>query len=150
MLRIFPFAVSRGKVGRVIRDLEAPARLVDHLDDADVVLTVKAQDRRQPKRLRDAAMRGVRLVVVKSNTVNQVESFLRAELGLPEVLERHEAALQEVEEAIDGVLDEGRPVELAAQASAARRLQHEIVARAGLVSKSKGREPYRRVVVFPS
>jgi predicted RNA-binding protein Jag len=41
-------------------------------------------------------------------------------------------------------------VELSPQDSFVRRLQHEVAERAGLVSESKGREPFRRVVIYPS
>jgi stage III sporulation protein SpoIIIAA len=148
--RVYPFAVSRGKLERAIRDLGVPARLVNHLNEADLVLTVKAQERRQPQRIRDAQDRGVRLEVVRSNTVKQMESFLRKEFGLADFPEGSEVALQEVEDAVDSVLEVGRPVELSPQESYVRRLQHELVERAGLVSESKGREPFRRVVIYPS
>ena len=148
--RVFPFAVSRGKLERAIRDLGVPARLVNHLNEADVVLTVKAQERRQPQRIRDAQERGVRLEVVRSNTVKQMEAFLRKEFGIADIPEGQEVALQEVEDAVDAVLEVGHPVELSPQESYVRRLQHELVDRAGLVSESKGREPFRRVVVYPS
>jgi hypothetical protein len=147
--RVYPFAVSRGKLERAIRDLSVPARLVNHLHEADVVLTVKAQERRQPQRIRDAQERGVRLEVVRSNTVKQMEAFLRKEFGIAELPEGQEVALQEVEDAVDAVLEVGRPVELSPQESNIRRLQHELVERAGLVSESKGREPFRRVVIYP-
>ena len=88
-LRIFPFAVSRSKLERAIRDLHVPARIVHHLPETDVVVTVKAQERRQPKRLRDAQLRGVRLAVVKSNTVQQLEGFLRQEFGVEDFPEEH-------------------------------------------------------------
>jgi hypothetical protein len=148
--RIFPFAVSRGKLERAIRDLGVPARLVAQLNEADLVLTVKAQERRQPQRIRDAQERGVRLEVVRSNTVKQMEAFLRKEFGIADFPEGQEVALQEVEDAVDAVLEGGHPVELSPQESYVRRLQHELVERAGLMSESKGREPYRRVVIYPS
>jgi hypothetical protein len=148
--RIFPFAVSRGKLERAIRDLGVPARLVSHLNESDVVLTVKAQERRQPQRIRDAQERGVRLEVVRSNTVKQMESYLRKEFGIADIPEGQEVALQEVEDAVDAVLEAGHPVELSPQESYVRRLQHEFIERAGLVSESKGREPFRRVVIYPS
>jgi stage III sporulation protein SpoIIIAA len=150
LLRIFPFAVSRAKLDRAVRDLQVPARLVGHLNEADVVLTVKAQERRQPQRIRDAQARGVRLEVVKNNTIKQMEAYLRREFGIGDFPEEHEVALREVEDAIDEVLQQGHPVELSPQESYVRRLQHEVVERAGLVSESKGREPFRRVIIYPS
>ena len=149
ILHIFPYAVSRGKLERAIRDLKVPARVVTVLKEADLVLTVKAQERRQPHRLRDAQLKGVRLGVVKSNTPKQIEGFLRREFGVEDFSEEHEFALRQAENAIDRVLDQGHPVELGPQDAYVRRLQHELVETSGLVSESKGREPYRRVVIYP-
>jgi predicted RNA-binding protein Jag len=57
--------------------------------------------------------------------------------------------MREVEEAIGLVRSEARPVELSPQSASVRRLQHLAVERANLVSVSSGREPYRRVRVYP-
>jgi len=149
-LRILPFAVSRGKLQRAIRQLRVPARMVDLLREADLILTVKAQERRQPRRLLEAQARGVRTAVIKSNTFKQMESFLRTEFDLPDFAEEHEVALQEAEEAIDAVLGSGRPTELSPQDAYVRRLQHELVHDAGLTSESQGQEPYRHLVLFPA
>ena len=150
-LRIFPYALSRNKLMRAIRDLKAPARIVELLSEADLILTLKSQERRQPKRLREAELHGTRLMVIKSNTVKQMEIFLQQEFDLSDVAtEEHETALREVEEAVDEALEEGHPVELAPRDRYLRRLQHEIIQGYGLGSQSKGEEPFRRVVVYPS
>jgi len=149
-VRIFPYAVSRNKIDRAIRELGVQAKIVDQLQDADVVLTLKAQERRQPQRLRTAEMQGMRLAVIKSNTVKQIEYFLRDEFDLEDLGELQRLALQEAESAIDEVLDTGQPVELSPQESRYRRLQHELAERAGLTTISRGHEPNRWVVVHPS
>jgi stage III sporulation protein SpoIIIAA len=78
ILRVFPYAVSRNRLERAIRKFNVPAYVVHDLRQADVILTTKSQERRQPRRLRDAQARGVGLAVIKSNTVTQMESFLHA------------------------------------------------------------------------
>jgi stage III sporulation protein SpoIIIAA len=153
VVRIHPYAVSKAKLERAIRKFRAPALLVEDLDGADLVLTLKAQERRQPRRLRDAQARGIPVAVVKSNTIVQIENTLRAALGLGEPGEAaaaDEAALKEVEAGIDEVLDLGEPVELPPRNTYLRRLQHQIVERYGLASESKGEGHYRRVVIYPS
>jgi len=149
VVRIFPYAVSRGKLERAIRDLGVSAYLVDDYRQADLVLTLKAQERRQPKRLREAEARGLPLEVVRANTIKQMEKFLRGLFGIGELPEGYEVALEQAEKAIDQVLDRGHPVELSPQDRQIRRLQHELVDDAGLTSESKGNEPYRRVVIYP-
>ncbi|HEX4954827.1 MAG TPA: R3H domain-containing nucleic acid-binding protein [Thermoanaerobaculia bacterium] len=149
-LRIFPYGITRGKLERGVRQLGVPVQLVETPREADVVLTLKSQQRKPAKRLREAEREGLRMAVVKSNTVAQLEGFLRAEFGLPELPEDYEEALRQTEEAIDEVLEEGRPVELAPQERTVRRLQHELATSAGLTTESRGREPNRRVVIFPA
>jgi hypothetical protein len=148
-VRIFPYAVSKSKLERAIRKLRVPAYLIEDLDEADMVVTLKAQERRQPRRLRDAQARGVPVYVVKSNTIVQAENFLRAVFDVGDVAAGDEAALQEAEAGIDEVLDHGHPVELPPRNNYLRRLQHQVVERYGLTSESKGEEPYRRVVIYP-
>ncbi|HTQ79083.1 MAG TPA: R3H domain-containing nucleic acid-binding protein [Thermoanaerobaculia bacterium] len=148
-VRIFPYAVSRSKLDRAIRKFRVPAYIVEDPDEADLVLTLKSQERRQPRKLRDVVARGVPLHVVKSNTVTQMENFLRNTFAVDDYLAGDEAALREVEDGIEEVLEQGHPVELSPQNNYLRRLQHQIVENQGLTSESKGEEPYRRVVIYP-
>ncbi len=148
-VRIFPYAVSKAKLERALRKFRVSAYIVDDLEDADMVVTLKAQERRQPRRLRDAHARGIPFYVVRSNTITQMENFLRSVFGVDEALAGDEEALREVEDGIDEALDQGHPVELSPQNNHLRRLQHQIIERYGLSSESKGEEPYRRVVIYP-
>jgi stage III sporulation protein SpoIIIAA len=149
VLRIYPYAVSRNRLERAIRELGVPAFVAESLAEADLVLTLKSQEKRQPRRLRDAAGRGVPVHVLRSNTVSQIQEFLREVFEVEEAAAEHEAALTEVERAIATVFASAKPVELAPQNAYIRRLQHQLVQRYGLASESKGEEPFRRVVVFP-
>jgi stage III sporulation protein SpoIIIAA len=149
-LRILPYAVSSPRLGRAIRDLRVPAVVVDRLQDADLVVTLKSQERRLPRALRLAQEEGKPLHVLRNGTTGQIESLLRSLFGVDDVLDEQQHALREAETAIGEVLGGGGAVELAPQASFVRRLQHELVERAGLASTSRGDEPFRRVVVHPS
>jgi hypothetical protein len=141
--------VSKNRLERAIRELHVPAYIVDAPSEADLVLTLKSQERRQPRRLRDASMRGMPVHILRSNTVTQIEQFLREIFDVEEAEGEHEAALTEVERAIAQVLESARAVELEPQNSYIRRLQHQLVQRYGLASESKGDEPFRRVVIYP-
>lgn len=149
LLRIFPFALSRARVERAIREMGVAARLVERADEADLVLTLKSHARRQPGRLRQALQRNARMEFVRSNTLRQIEDFLRREFGRDEFLEVRGAALREVEEAIASVISNGKPVVLAPRDRPLRRLQHERAQRSGLATESRGEEPERRVVIYP-
>ncbi len=148
-VRIFPYAVSREKLERALRKFRVSAYIVDDLDSADMVVTLKAQERRQPRRLRDAHARGIPFYVVRSNTITQMENFLSGVFGVDDPTAGDEEALREVEEGIDEATEQGHPVELAPRDNHLRRLQHQIIERYGLTSASKGEEPYRRVVIYP-
>ena len=149
IVRIFPYAVSQNRLERAIRELRVPAYIVGSLGEADIVLTLKSQEKRQPRRLRDAAMRGVPVHILRSNTVAQVQQFLRGVFNVPDEQAEHESALTEVEEAIAQVSESTQSVELSPQNSYIRRLQHQLAQRYGLPSESQGEEPHRRVVVHP-
>jgi hypothetical protein len=149
--RIFPFEVSRSRLLRAIHKFKAPARVVDSIDDADMLVVLKSPKRGQPKRLREAQLRGLPIHIVKNNTVTQIENFLRSLYGFggrgdPD---GDKAALQETEAAIAEVFKHGHPVELSPQGNYVRRLQHQIAEHYGLPTESKGVEPYRRVVIYP-
>ena len=149
IVRIYPYAVSRNRLERAIRELRVPADIANTLYDADLLLTLKSQEKRQPKRLREAGTRGLRTHVIKSNTLTQIEAVLREIFGVENRLGPEEIAMREAEEGISEVMSSAQPVELSPQNSYVRRVQHQLVQRYGLSSESKGTDPYRRVVIYP-
>ncbi len=149
IIRIYPYAVSRNRLERAIRELQVPADIANTLSEADLLLTLKSQEKRQPKRLREAGSRGLRMHVIKSNTVSQIEAVLRGIFGVHERNHPDEVALREAEDAISEVMASAQPVELSPQNSYVRRLQHQFIQRYGLSSESKGTDPFRRVVIYP-
>ncbi|HXF04390.1 MAG TPA: R3H domain-containing nucleic acid-binding protein [Blastocatellia bacterium] len=158
-LKIFPFAVSRDKLRRAIEELGVPAQVTTNVTEADIIVTLKSHAKSEGRRLREAARWNIPIAVLKSNTTTQMKNFLIEEfrLGAPTEVERadqslistEQSALNEAEEAIEAVLSHRRPVELSPQNAYIRRLQHELVQRYGLISESKGQEPFRRVVIYP-
>ena len=154
IVRIYPTGVSRTRLEKAIRELGVPARVGDQPIKADVILSLKAQKKRQPKKLQQALHEGVEFYIIKSNTLIQIKSFLRdyfREVRQPEddFAPDFGFAIQEAEDAVIRVQRTGAPSELSAQSPYVRRLQHELVHGHGLYSESKGKEHLRRVVVFP-
>jgi hypothetical protein len=121
--------------------------LVRDADEADVVLTLRNYYKQKAPALREAEERALPIFVLKSNSLVQVESALTSVFALE--VDPREAALREVEEAIGLVRDQAEPIELSPQNAYIRRLQHQMAERANLVSHSRGREPNRRVRVYP-
>lgn len=165
-LRVYPFGVSRNRLEQVLRGLAVPAIITRDLRDGDMVMTLKNYYRRRPPQLVEAEELGKPVYVLRSNTATQMEIVLASLFGEPASERLIEApalpaedddvspddltmALEEAETAVSSVIDSARPVELSPQAAYVRRLQHQIAERYNLNSRSRGKEPYRRVEILP-
>ena len=146
-LRVLPHGISRRHLEQAIKELQLPVIIARDPDEADVVMTLKSQYRQKTSGLREAEDRGLPIYVLKSNTIIQMEASLTSIFSLE--VDPREAALHEAEEAIGLVIRGAEPVELTPQNAYIRRLQHQMAERANLVSRSRGREPYRRVRLYP-
>jgi stage III sporulation protein SpoIIIAA len=146
-LRVFPHGISRRRLEQAIRDLQLPVVIARDADEADVAMTLRSEYRQKPAAVRDAEERGIPIYVLKANTIAQMQASLTSVFALE--VDPREAALHETEQAIGMVIKRQEPVELAPQNAWIRRLQHQMAERANLVSRSRGREPYRRVRLYP-
>jgi len=146
-IRVLPHGISRKRLEQAIRELQLPAIIAHDVDDAQVVMTLKSEYRQKTPVLREAEERALPIYVLKSNTQLQIQASLTSIFALES--DPREAALRETEDAIDLVLQRSEPVELSPQNAFIRRLQHQMAERANLVSRSRGREPYRRVRLYP-
>lgn len=148
-VRVFPYGVSRNRLEKAIRELRLPMYITKDLGDADAIIALKSYTRKDSARLQEALSQNKPTFVVRSNTYAQVAAVLREMFNLPQdhVLDDEDSALQEAEEAAERVLELGEPIELRAQSSYIRRLQHEAIQRWELTSESIGAEPNRRIRV---
>jgi stage III sporulation protein SpoIIIAA len=169
-LRIYPFGVSRNRLENAIRLLRAPAMVVRDPREADIVLTLKNYFRQKAQPIRDAEARGIPVYVLRSNTGVQMEQILaslfpvraRVEGDLTADWSDHPsgesnrrngsddpllAAISEAEDAITSVMEGGPPVQLTPQVSRIRQVQHQLAERYALATRSRGREPNRRVEI---
>jgi stage III sporulation protein SpoIIIAA len=146
-LRILPQGISRKRLEQAVRDLQLPVQIARDVDEADVVMTLRNEYKQKTPMLREAEERALPIYVLKSNTIPQMQSSLTSIFSLE--IDPREAALRETEEAIGLVLNRSEPVELSPQNAYIRRLQHQMAERANLVSRSRGREPFRRVRLYP-
>jgi stage III sporulation protein SpoIIIAA len=149
-VRIYPYALSRDHVERVIRDLQLDARTVARAEQATLV--VARRSRADDPHLRRVLERtGAPLHVVKKNTTAQIRRLLEKVFSVLKGLEDEEVdtALQEAENAAHRVLTEGEPVALPPHSGPVRQLQHEVAVRYDLVAESVGSEPLRHLVIHP-
>ncbi|MBI5443386.1 MAG: AAA family ATPase [Deltaproteobacteria bacterium] len=148
--RIYPYALSRDSLERVIRELDIEARAVGRPEQADMILALKS-------RTRDARLErlveetGAKLYWIKRNGTAPMRRVLQSAFHIVRGLEEEEAAeaVEEAEAAAARVLEEGVPVELTPRSAPLRKLQHLVASRHQLPAESIGREPGRRLVIHP-
>jgi stage III sporulation protein SpoIIIAA len=148
--KVFPYGVNRNRLDRAILESRAPAVIARDINEADVVIALKASFRRSPEKMREGAKRNLPTYIVKSNTYAQIASSLR-DIFQTGPLEKGytDDAMKETEDAVRQALSSNEPVELAPQNSYVRRLQHQLVEQYDLLSESIGVEPRRRVRIIP-
>jgi hypothetical protein len=168
-LRVYPFGVSRDRLAESARQLRVPIIVTNNQGDADAIITLKNYYRRQPERLQQAEEEQKLIIILKNNTIAQMQHALARIFDIPidvsvnENLEEAEGihasdsddpttkALLETEDAIHQVLNkELMTAELAPANAYIRRLQHQMATRYNLNSRSRGKEPNRRVKIFRS
>ena len=152
-VRIFPYGVSRSRLDRAIAENRVPAYVARDISDADAVLALKATQKRDPGKMREAGQRKLPVYVVRSNTYAQIANSVREIFGMSAIPETEEEAMEnaltEAQDGVDKVKATIQMVELAPANSYTRRMQHQIAERHSLVSESVGVEPQRRVRILP-
>ena len=148
---VLPYGVNRGRIDQIIKSLNAPLALVGDMKVADLVVTTKNYHRRGTQALKTAEKMGKPVFVLRRNTVNQIEQFVRAIVRESEGrsvsdADRSLAVLEAEKAALRAGKGESN-IELRPQNSHIRRLQHQVATEYGLGSSSVGREPKRRVVI---
>jgi stage III sporulation protein SpoIIIAA len=149
LLRLYPYAISRERLERAIAVLGAPATVTNDLSEADVLLTLKSHSKRQSQKLREARGHEVEVHALRSNTLTQMENYLRETFGSASRAVNEDLAMQEAEDAVIEAVERRRPVELSPQPRHIRRMQHIYIERSGLQSESKGQDPMRRIIIYP-
>lgn len=162
-LRVYPYAVSKGQLERVIRTLQLPVLIAKSVDEADAILALRSYARAGAKIFSLAESKQIPIYIVRSNNVPQVQRALREALHLEsegagvagepswesDISDETEVALEETRQAITAVMDYMEPRELAPRRAYIRRLQHQLVEQFNLSSRSIGDEPARRLRILP-
>jgi stage III sporulation protein SpoIIIAA len=148
---IYPYGVARNRLLQAAKELNVPARIVRNLKDADALLTLRRYYRERQQPVQEAEQRGLPIFVLRSNTSQQMEQFLVDLFNLTDVAAHtptETAVVDQTQAAINAVLNGERWVDLRPASATIRRLQHEMVRQADLVSHSYGKEPNRHVRIF--
>lgn len=170
-MRVYPFGVSRDRLSDAARQLRVPIIVTNNEAEADAIITLKNYYRRQPDRLLQAEQERKLIIILKNNTVSQMQHALAHIFDIPaidntvedeeienegpaqdlvgEMDDPTKRAMLEAEDAIHQVLNKGlTTAELAPANAYVRRLQHQLATRYNLLSRSRGKEPNRRVKIF--
>ena len=140
-----------------------PVQLVEDLSDADVVLSIRQGLGREPSLRRQARELKVPILVIKADTLPQVERALERLLSRRQGPDQEEpdpvsgdgqddelAGLEECRLAVEQVvMPQGRPVELLPRSERVRRMQADLVQRYRLRSDVFGQAGHCRLRVFP-
>jgi stage III sporulation protein SpoIIIAA len=170
-LRVYPFGVNRDRLTEAARYLQVPIAVSNNQGDADAVITLKNYYKRQPERLQQAEQDRKLIIILKNNTIAQMQHALARLFDVPvsentlteqpqedsdengdyDFDDPTKQAMLETEDAIHQVLNKGlSTAELAPANAYIRRLQHQMATRYNLISRSRGKEPNRYVKIFRS
>jgi len=160
-LQLYCAGVSEQLVEQAVRSRRLPVQQVPLVEEADAVLSIRQQLGRDPEVRRRAQASGVPILVIKADTLPQIQR------GLERLLQRQggtgptpaaptaaqddaHGALEECRLAVEQVvLPQGRPVELLPRQEAIRQMQAELAARYRLRSAVFGSGPQQRLRIFP-
>jgi len=148
-LHVYPYGIARNRLDQAASRLHLPVVIVDDLEKAAVLITLKPYYRRRPRIIADAEEGGIPTYVLRSNTIKQMQSCLADIFGLEvEEMDPFAVAMRETQEAIQKVLAGANSTSLSPQNAYIRRRQHQMARQANLISHSRGKEPKRRVRIY--
>jgi stage III sporulation protein SpoIIIAA len=148
-LAVYPYGIGQHRLQQVAKGLKVPLQVVEDLAEAEAVFTLKNYYRKQPHNISEAERKGIPIYVLRSNTVTQMESCLADIFGIPQGMDPLATAAEETQRAIERILSGARSAELSPQNAYVRRYEHEMARQANLYSRSRGKEPNRRVRLYP-
>ena len=95
-MNIFPYAVSRSQVERVIKTMRLPARVTKDMDDADALMLLQSYKKHR-KVLDSAEKRQIPVYMVRSNTIYQIQKTLRQMMQLDSPTPEEENRFREMD-----------------------------------------------------
>ena len=149
--RIMPYGVNKGRLQKAITTSNLKIDLVNDIKNADLMLTTKNYYRKRTKALREAENQGKPVYVVRRNTSQQIEQFIKAisrQNEFNNYTPTVSNALDEAKKAASEVKEGKKEIVLTPQGAYIRHLQHAIADKYGISSTSTGRDPKRKVIIY--
>ena len=160
-ISLFAFGVSKAPLKSLIKECGASLKVTEDQSEAKIFLTTKSHYSKKPKSLEKAQNLGINVHVLRKNSKDQVKKFI--EKYIPDPINKVSSfgvssnpfsnntsisrALEELEFALIKISNGEKRIELTAQNSFVRRLQHKAAAKDGVSSLSVGEGASRRVVL---
>jgi hypothetical protein len=164
-LRLCGVGLSARALEEAVRSRAWPVQVVGDPDQADALLSLRGQLGRDPGLRRRARDLGLPILVIKSDSLHQLQRAIErllerrqggeapaggAATGGADPDDAH-AAMEECRLAVEKVvLPQGQPVELLPRSERVRSMQAELVSRYRLRSAVFGRGLHQRLRVFPA
>lgn len=150
-VRVYSHGVARNRLNEAAQRLNVPVTVVNSLDEADLLMTLRPYYRDRQSVIVEAEEKGLPIYVLRSNTTAQIEYTL-ANLLKIEVQEQAvnwEDVEEETVNAIRQVLTgEASWVDLSPADRSIRRIQQEMIEQAHLICQPFGKEPRRRLRIY--
>jgi hypothetical protein len=128
-----------------------PVVIVNNLEEADLLMTLRPYYRDRQSVIVEAEERGLPIYVLRSNTTAQIEYTLANLLKIE--VEQQAVSWEDVEEetisAIRSVLSgEVSWIDLSPADRSIRRIQQQMIEQANLICQPFGKEPKRRLRIY--
>ena len=150
-VRVYPHGVARNRLNEAAERLDVPVVVVNNLEEADILMTLRPYYRERQKVIVEAEEKGIPIYVLRSNTTAQIEYTLASMLKMEvkEQASNWEDVEEETISAIRSVLSgEVSWIDLSPADRSIRRIQQEMVEQANLVCQPFGKEPRRRLRIY--
>ncbi len=150
-VHVYSHGVARNRLNEAAERLGVPVVVVNNLEEADLLMTLRPYYRERQKVIVDAEEKGIPIYVLRSNTTAQIEYTLASMLKIE--VQDQATNWEDVEEetisAIRSVLSgEVSWIDLSPADRSIRRIQQEMIEQANLVCQPFGKEPRRRLRIY--
>ena len=150
-IHVYSHGVARNRLNEAAARLDVPLLVVNNLEEADLLMTLRPYYRDRQSVIVEAEERGLPIYVLRSNTTAQIEytlaNLLKIEVQQPAV--SWEDVEEETISAIRSVLSgEVSWIDLSPADRSIRRIQQQMIEQANLICQPFGKEPKRRLRIY--
>lgn len=160
---LYPYYINAQQIEVIISSLQLPIEVTKDILRSDVILALRSNMKQNTKLRQIAKSRHIIIYTIYNSTEPYITRALKQILKMNQVLnvnllQSYESkenlkveALTEVRIAIEKiVIGKKQPVELLSRLASLRKLQHQLIDSYNLRSRSFGKEPGRKLRIYPN